>query len=167
MKEHPRLENMSQGGKCRTVQTLWESGNNAAGGRHGSKMSKIVVLRPFSAVLASQGDNEHRESLFSNSTQEFFGLNPLEISRNRRFKCRKCAQTLARASYGEKTYHPNRPKGKDRSTKSWKTYSTSWCSVLSSSLPPLSRLLEGVRTVRLEPLIRYSYCLFSHSHGEI
>ena len=61
-----------------TVQTLWVGGSrdNAAGGRHGSKMSKIVVLGPSSAVLASQGDNAHRESSFSNSILENFDLQP-------------------------------------------------------------------------------------------
>ena len=44
-------------------------------------------------------------------------------------------------------------KGRDRSTKSLKT--TSWCSVPSSSLPPSSRLLEGVRTMFVRILWRY------------
>ena len=61
-----------------TVRTLWAGGSRdiAAGGRHGSKMSKIVVLGPFSAVLASQANNAYRGSSFSDSTPENFSLQP-------------------------------------------------------------------------------------------
>ena len=52
------------------------SRDNAAGGRHGSKMCKIVVVGPFSAVLPSQANNTYREGSCSNSTPENFSLQP-------------------------------------------------------------------------------------------
>ena len=61
-----------------TVQTLWAGGSrdNAAGGRHRSKMGKIVVVGRFSAVLASQVNNAYQEGSCSNSTPENFSLQP-------------------------------------------------------------------------------------------
>ena len=61
-----------------TVQTLRAGGSrdNAAGGRHGSKKRKIIVLRPFSAVLALQANNAYRERSCPNPTPENFRLQP-------------------------------------------------------------------------------------------